>query len=190
MSLSFIVRPASNLLPLHRKPSETLATATESFTRFILRSTSTKSLIPIASRAESPLTPTDPLPSQRVWKSNFLHRQRGVPMTGLLGSAPVNPLQLPFRMWNLVLEPELFLKAWTIKNIVMEVHWRREMEQIMTQTSLEVCFGFLFVNINPLLSEHIGLKSPSLKLIPYALWNAQNSRGIHHFWVRAVFWSF
>ena len=186
MSLSFIVRPASNLLPLHRKPSETLATATESFTRFILRSTSTKSLIPIASRAESPLTPTDPLPSQRVWKSNFLHRQRGVPMTGLLGSAPVNPLQLPFRMWNLVLEPELFLKAWTIKNIVMEERDGADYDP----DGLEVCFGFLFVNINPLLSEHIGLKSPSLKLIPYALWNAQNSRGIHHFWVRAVFWSF
>ena len=160
-SHSFIVRPASNLLPLHRKPSETLATATESSTRFILRSTRTKRSIPIASRAESPLTPTKPLPSPRVWKSNFLHRRRGVPMTGLLGSAPVNLLQMPFRMWNLVLDPEWFLEAWTILNKGME-------ERDGSNYDLDEFGGasLLFVSINSLLSQHIGLKCSSLKLIP------------------------
>ena len=86
--------------------------------KFVLRSTRTKCPVTIARWTFSPATfaCTDPLQSPREWKSNFCCCPRGVQRTGLVGSCPVNPLQLPFRIWNLKLVFEWFLEVWTIQN--------------------------------------------------------------------------
>ena len=44
-------------------------------------------------------------------KSSVANKWRRVPMTGLSGSAPVDPLLLPFRMRNRPLEPERVVKV-------------------------------------------------------------------------------